>query len=332
VLPAGDAALLADVEQVLGSLDVTPYENPRRHVDWKDGWSIDVPSGWKRSATKDGRTVFASDDAPASLLSVRKAGADPEEFARDGSGLWKTVLGKELASETNATRGTAEGATRTVNVLTTWLQGEEGVSGYFTSDERSGWWVTVVCPDSRREACAEANASLGTFRTPPEPGPRAGASAERFERADAPKVTFTSPARWKKVTPSPGMRLAQYQVPGEEPAECVVFFFGAAQGGTLEANLERWTRQFEADGPPQKSTEEVSPDVFATVLDIAGRYVAETRPGSGVKLDKPGWRMLAAVVLAPDGPLYLKLVGPRATIDPAADEFRAWVRSFRVAK
>jgi hypothetical protein len=42
--------------------------------------------------------------------------------------------------------------------------------------------------------------------------------------------------------------------------------------------------------------------------------------------------MLASVVLGPYVPLYLKLVGPKATIDPAAEEFRAWVRSFRVAK
>ena len=37
------------------------------------------------------------------------------------------------------------------------------------------------------------------------------------------------------------MRAATYMVDG---AECVVYFFGAGQGGSIEANVERWKGQF----------------------------------------------------------------------------------------
>jgi len=44
------------------------------------------------------------------------------------------------------------------------------------------------------------------------------------------------------------MRAAQYTV-GD--AECVVYFFGPGQGGTVEANIARWSGQFAApDGKP----------------------------------------------------------------------------------
>jgi hypothetical protein len=337
-LPVSDAALLAEVEQVLASLDVTPYENPRRHVDWKDGWSIDVPSEWKRVPAKHGWTVFGSGETPKTVIAVRRPPEEPTAaFEREGSALWKEVVGVELVGGEGGVgqlAGNAEGVTRTHQAIATWLDGKEGVAGYYRSEERSGWWVTVVCPDSHRtESCPEANAATSTFRASPDPGPRARAADEKFERADTPKVTFRSPARWKKVPLKPGpMRVAQYEVPGTEPAECVVYFFGAAQGGGLEDNLNRWKSQFQIEGTPSVKTEEVTPGVTATVLDVSGRYVAEIPPGSGNKVDKPGWRMFAAVILAPDGALYVKCAGPKATLEPAEAEFREWVRSFRVAK
>jgi hypothetical protein len=50
------------------------------------------------------------------------------------------------------------------------------------------------------------------------------------------------------------MRAASYTVaaaPGDAaPSECVVYFFGAGQGGSIEANFERWKSQFTTAGKP----------------------------------------------------------------------------------
>jgi hypothetical protein len=40
-------------------------------------------------------------------------------------------------------------------------------------------------------------------------------------------------------------------------------------------------------------------------------------------------RLLAALLECPGGPLMVKAYGPRAAMDPAADDFLAWIRSFR---
>src|SRR5215467_7181380 len=67
-------------------------------------------------------------------------------------------------------------------------------------------------------------------------------------------VHWTAPAGWKTEAPQP-MRAATYTVTAvsgdKANAECAVYFFGAGQGGSVEANIERWKEQFQAaDGRP----------------------------------------------------------------------------------
>lgn len=55
------------------------------------------------------------------------------------------------------------------------------------------------------------------------------------------------PADWARHAPSSAMRLLQLDVPaaeGGEGGQLVVYYFGPGQGGSLEANLERWKSQF----------------------------------------------------------------------------------------
>jgi len=59
-------------------------------------------------------------------------------------------------------------------------------------------------------------------------------------------LKWTAPSGWKPETPRP-MRAATYTVPATAPdsasAECVVYFFGSGQGGSVQANLDRWKGQ-----------------------------------------------------------------------------------------
>jgi hypothetical protein len=52
-------------------------------------------------------------------------------------------------------------------------------------------------------------------------------------------------------------------------------------------------------------------------------------PGSGDRQNKPGWRLLGAVVESPHGPYYVKLVGPDATVRSWKESFRAFLRAIR---
>src|SRR5881396_600245 len=52
------------------------------------------------------------------------------------------------------------------------------------------------------------------------------------------------PEGWVSERPSSSMRVSQYKLPAadgdSEAASLVVYYFGQGQGGSVDANLERW--------------------------------------------------------------------------------------------
>jgi hypothetical protein len=153
-------------------------------------------------------------------------------------------------------------------------------------------------------------------------------------------IVFTAQEGWIVETPTSSMRKAQYLLPrsegDDEDATLVVYHFGPGGGGDLEANLDRWASQFEQpDGVDTRELLEpqarVVNGVALSVVDLDGTYVAETRPGSGERLRKERWRMLAAIVDAPEGAYYVKLVGPEGTIAHWEASFVAFLDAIRPA-
>ena len=153
--------------------------------------------------------------------------------------------------------------------------------------------------------------------------------------------TFDPPAEWLQETVSSPMRLAQFTLPrveGDvEDAELVVFYFGGS-GGTVEANLQRWTSQMvQPDGSQSAdvatttsfTVNEDAEEFPVTLLDIPGTYAATVRPGSSMRYNKSNFRLRAAVVETPQGPYFFKLTGPNRTVlawDTQFSEFLASVR------
>jgi hypothetical protein len=150
-------------------------------------------------------------------------------------------------------------------------------------------------------------------------------------------LKFTVPAGWIEEERSSSMRIAQYRLPpaegDTENGSVVLYYFGQGQGGSAAANIERWIGQMkQADGKTSK--EAAKEDRFdmnglkVTTVDVAGTYVAETSPGSGTFENKPGYRLLAAVVETPNGPYFLKLVGPEKTVARWNESFLGFLKSF----
>ena len=150
-----------------------------------------------------------------------------------------------------------------------------------------------------------------------------------------PTLRYQVPAGWVEEQRSSSMRVAQYKLPrtdaDSEDASLVLYYFGKGQGGTATANVERWASQMQqADGAKAKITEEsfTANGLKVTTVDGAGNYVAETAPGSGEFLNKPGFRLRAAVVETPNGSYYVKLVGPEKTVTHWNDSFVTYLKSF----
>ena len=143
-------------------------------------------------------------------------------------------------------------------------------------------------------------------------------------------VEWKVPARWTAGAGS-AMRVASYAVPaakGAEPGECAVFFFGPGQGGSVDANVERWSRQFEGTPAPAR-TNAVLAGLPVTRVQLSGTYLAPGGPMMQSTGKRPGTRLLGAIVEAPDGNVFFKLTGPAATVATAQAEFDALVGSIR---
>jgi hypothetical protein len=147
-------------------------------------------------------------------------------------------------------------------------------------------------------------------------------------------LRYKVPAGWVEEERSSSMRVAQYKLPraesDTEDASLVLYYFGKDQGGTPAANVERWASQIkQADGKKPSVTEtSTTSGLKVTTLNGFGTYVAETAPGSGEFLNKPGFGLRAAVIETPNGSYYLKLVGPEKTVTHWHDAFVSYLKSF----
>ena len=144
-------------------------------------------------------------------------------------------------------------------------------------------------------------------------------------------LRLRAPEGWTSEDPSSNMRVSQYKLPHAEgdgeDASLVVYYFGQGQGGSVDANLERWAGQMgQTLDKSQKQALTVN-GLNVTLLDVTGSYSGDMTPGSPAKQDKPNSRLRAAVIETPSGPYFIKLVGSVKTIGRWDQEFLSFVKS-----
>lgn len=155
--------------------------------------------------------------------------------------------------------------------------------------------------------------------------------------ADGQSVTFLDitssvPADWVANEPSSGMRLLQFTVPADDAgdaAQLVVYYFGPGQGGSLEANVARWSSQFSADDDPVEPV--ITPlngNFPATLVELTGNYARGVGVGSASDA-LPNRTLLAGVVETPRGNLYPQLHGPAALVAKHRAAFVRFITKMR---
>ena len=152
-------------------------------------------------------------------------------------------------------------------------------------------------------------------------------------------LTYDVPAGWTPKTPSSSMRVAEFtlaRVAGDaEDASVTVFFFGASQGGNVQANIDRWVGQMAQ--PDGRSSNEIAKTTTAaaasglklSLVDVTGTHVAEVAPGSAEHFNKPGFRQIAVYVETPGGPYFVKCLGPAATVARWHESLQTFLHSLK---
>ncbi len=152
-------------------------------------------------------------------------------------------------------------------------------------------------------------------------------AADKTKKVMAKDITLNVPTTWKQSPASNNLRTAQFAIPkiegDRDDAELVVYFFGGAGGG-VNANLERWSGQFQPGGKKQKIYKGESKQGEYYLLDITGVYNKPIGPPINRQTNPtPGYQMLAVVLMVKDkGNYFLKLTGPQKTVAAASKALR----------
>jgi hypothetical protein len=143
-----------------------------------------------------------------------------------------------------------------------------------------------------------------------------------------------APASWSPRPPASSSRLAQFVIHGSDAssdAEVVVFFFGASQGGNVDANLGRWRGQFSTpDGSPvpETITRDSSGAFPVTTAEFRGTYRRGVGAGSADSV-RTGQTLVASIVETPRGTLFVQLFGPTATVAAHRAELTKFVKELK---
>jgi hypothetical protein len=167
-----------------------------------------------------------------------------------------------------------------------------------------------------------------------EPGPSVQPSATVVvlpPEPQVPTIVWQDPPKWERLTGGSSMRKAAYKIKAvaddPEDAEAAVYYFGPSSGGSIEANIQRWTSQFpDVPAGDVKRAERQANGMKQTVIDIEGTYDGSSMTIREVA-KKPNYRMIATVVETPAGSYFFKLTGPQRTVEAARSAYFALLDS-----
>lgn len=137
------------------------------------------------------------------------------------------------------------------------------------------------------------------------------AFAEKFTVAG---INFESPKNWESSEPSNNMRKAQFSAssPTGKTAEVVFYYFGSGNTGGIQANVDRWMKQFEDPQDKKVNTETIN-KTRVTYAQAHGTFLSG-RP-FGPKTPNPGYGLLAAIIEGGGGAVFIKITGPKSAVE-----------------
>ncbi|MEE2971786.1 MAG: hypothetical protein VX672_01550 [Planctomycetota bacterium] len=148
-------------------------------------------------------------------------------------------------------------------------------------------------------------------------------AADDPKQAEVGGLVFPKPPTWVWTTPRMRFRTLQYEVPGvgggTGAAELVFSLFNGNDGGPTDMNIDRWVGQFRSPGGgPAEATTSVE-DIGGLTgprMETRGDYQAMGQPAP-----RPGQVQFGAIVEAPGRRVFVRLVGPEATVEAAREDF-----------
>ena len=146
-------------------------------------------------------------------------------------------------------------------------------------------------------------------------------------------LTFTRPADWKWVPVNSPMRKAQLAVPGADAsksADLTFFHFGEGGAGGVEANAQRWLKQFSGKAGAEKIEPQEIAGVKVTLVSTEGTFTSGMPGGEAKTLEN--YALLGAMIENPEGLVFVKMTGPVETVKASREKFIEFIKTALTAK
>jgi hypothetical protein len=181
---------------------------------------------------------------------------------------------------------------------------------------------------ARREAPVAPEAAEQETAAEPQPSATDDTTGEAGGEVTVGSLELTAPQQWNRKQTSSQFIEAEFVLPKAEGDERDGRLTLSTAGGSLEANIERWSGQF--GGTPEKESKQQREiaGLEVTVVDFAGTFNDQAGPFSpGV--ERAGYRMLAAIVPVDETLHFIKAYGPAKTMAKHEEAFHTFLESIR---
>jgi hypothetical protein len=133
-------------------------------------------------------------------------------------------------------------------------------------------------------------------------------------------LRFDRPDSWRWVPPSGSFRVAQLEKKSPDGTPLTLAFsrFSSGEGGSTQANLDRWTAQFTSSNTPRTEIKKGSEGTL-TLFRLEGTLRGGT-PG-GPARDLPQALLLGAILESQGEQVVMKLAGPAQAVSSAEKDF-----------
>lgn len=141
-------------------------------------------------------------------------------------------------------------------------------------------------------------------------------------------LKFEVPAGWTSVPSTSPMRKAELKVPGDHGAADVVFFhFGQGQGGSVQANIDRWYGQFAEPKDQIKARTEKKSAGGLEITYVFAEGTFLSGPPFGQKTPLKDHALIGAIIEDAAGDVYVKMTGPKTTTEKAEAAFKKMIET-----
>jgi hypothetical protein len=151
------------------------------------------------------------------------------------------------------------------------------------------------------------------------------------------KVTLQAPKAWEKKAPKTRIVDFEFAAPAAEGDDTPARVTVMGAGGSVEANIERWIGQFsQPDGRNSKDrtkTEKLEIAGQAVhLVDLSGQFKDQPGPFAPAVV-RDDYRMIGAIIATDKlGQYFIKMYGPKDTVEKHAPAFREMLETLKVAK